>query len=107
MIGGALEISVIGGLAILIAKTLPGLSSVPPLMKTIHFAMVVLYSLVGIEGCRLMLLFSLDHHFFVEIFSRPNVLGIKSVSIQWLAVSFAMLGLALFVAGMRVGRFRA
>ncbi len=100
------EVAAIAGLTILIAKTAPELTSVPRTVKLTHWGLVGFYSLMGVAGIRFAVMFCLKHERFVQAFSQPNVFGIEPAIMKWLALTFGILGSALYVAVSLLGSFR-
>src|SRR2546421_294649 len=96
MISLTLATGAIGGVAVLVGRMLPKLSAVPRAPKWIHFAIVTIYSLIGIEGFRFLLMFCLDHRTYVQEFSQPNSLDIPQNLMQGLTLVFAIADAVLF-----------
>jgi len=95
----------VGCMAILVAKMVPRLATVPWFLKWIHFGLVGIFSLIAIRGPHFALLFCLKHERFVDIFSQPNVLGVGPILMEWLALIFAVAGTVFYVTVMMLGNF--
>jgi hypothetical protein len=105
--GFRLEGSAIVGVVILILRMQDKLSDLPKWAKFVHFAIVAVYSVIGVAGSRILLVFCLRHDLFVRVLSRPNSFGIDAPVMQWLAMTFAVGGIAMFIAVMLLGSFNA
>jgi hypothetical protein len=100
-----MDAAALAGIIILIARVSPRLSNVPWWVKWIHFGIVTIFSLVGIAGPKIVLLFSSRHHRFANAFSHPNILGLDPDLMKWLALAFAVVGTVFYVAVMLLGGF--
>ena len=100
------EIAAITGTVILIAKMSSQLTGVPRLVKWTHWGLVGIFSLVGINGFPIALMFCLKHKSFVEAFSQLNILGVNPSVMQSLALAFAVLSIIFYVVSMMLGNLR-
>lgn len=100
------EVSIFFAMAILIAKVWPRLAEVPFLLKAVHFFLVGIFSLVGIDGVYILVLACSHQHRFSEMFSNKNPLGVGISCFQGIGIGFGLMGSILCVAALRLGDFK-
>ena len=79
------EGAAIAGSAIIMQKVGAEVALAPRKVRLMHWAIVVIYSLIAVTVFRFALLFCLKHKVFLEAFSQPNAVGIGPTAMQALA----------------------
>jgi len=98
-----LELAAIASTLLLIVKTTPQLSQVPPRIRLTHWILIGIYLVLASGPVRLLIRLCAHHDRFTGQFSGENVLGLAPLGLQMLALAFTLSGAAFCASVFRLG----
>ena len=91
---------------ILIIRAAPKLGGVPIPIKLLHFAFILLLTILGIDGFHIITLILRRHQEYIIEISSANPFGLSALLMEYVGYAFALAGAVLCFTALRLGDFR-
>jgi hypothetical protein len=102
-----MEIGAALATAILIVRVAPRLTGVPIAIKVAHFMFVLMLTVLGADGFHIVTVILRNHHEYTIAFSNANPFGLSVPVMEYLGFGFALVGIVLCFAALRLGDFHS